>query len=72
MLRHDGDVEIENNYVTITFVQVWCIAGIWIGAEPEYAQKIRLFLMVRRWPNHFLPSVSNLHFGRICPNYGRL
>jgi hypothetical protein len=72
MLRHKTDEKCKNNYVTITFVQLVSLAVVPIGAQLDLAYKIRVFERFRRGPGSAFALVSNLHFGRLCPNYGRL
>src|SRR5207244_2723013 len=66
------DAKCENNYVTITFVQLGSRAAVPTGARLDLASKIRVFQRFRRGPGSALALVSNLYFGRLCPNYGRL
>src|SRR6266849_6257177 len=72
MLRHKTDEKCENNYVTITFVQLGSLAAVPIGERLDFASKIRVFERFRRGPRSAFALVSNLYFGRLCPNYGRL
>src|SRR6266849_1086572 len=71
-LRHKTDETCKNNYVTITFVQLASLAAVPIGAQSDLASKIRVFERFRRGPGSAFALVSNLYFGRLCPNYGRL
>jgi hypothetical protein len=71
-LRHKTDEKCKNNYVTITFVQLGSLAAVPIGAQLDLASKIRVFERFRGGPVSAFALVSNLYFGRLCPNYGRL
>src|SRR6267143_697122 len=72
MLRHKTDGKCKNNYVTITFVQLGSLAAVPTGAQLDLASKIRVFERFRCGPGSAFALVSNLYFGRLCPNYGRL
>src|SRR5207245_11005623 len=72
MLRHKTDGKSKNNYVTITFVQLASLAAVPTGAQLDLASIIRVFDRFRRGPGSAFALVSNLYFGRLCPNYGRL
>jgi hypothetical protein len=72
MLRHKSDVKMKNNYVTITFVQFRNLAALRVGAYAEFTFKIRVFQRFRGGSGALFALVSTLHFGRLCPNYGRV
>jgi hypothetical protein len=49
MLRQGIDAKSENNYVTITFVQLRAPASIQIGRDSQIPLQIRHFLTVQEW-----------------------
>jgi len=63
---------MKNNYVTITFVHLRRLVALLVDACPEFTFKIRVFERFRGGSASAFALVSNLHFGRLCPNYGRV